>query len=338
MKRSKGDVAGFTKNLTRLSDDERPAENLKPREESQSKRRELRGTFPYHPLSNILPLLEGRQFEELVEDIRRHGLRQPIVLLNGAVLDGRNRLRACVADGVPYRTVPFDGTDPLEFVISANLRRRHLSTSQRSMVAAEIANMRQGARTDIAPDGAMSQSNAARLLNVSRRSVQRAAALRESAGPTLVGMIKRGEVTVHNAAALVELPKASGPKIGTIGTGEIPSTAEQSRPNCDVGPQAASAKEGPNARPRTRARRTAIRVDPLDLFPDLQSECAIKDARQRNKRSRWLPQTGEEQFAECLTNLFNSDDWQQVSERLRGLNPKEVVRASKKGPMLRVQR
>jgi ParB-like chromosome segregation protein Spo0J len=58
--------------------------------------------YEFHPLANIFPLMEGDAFEELVEDIRRHGLRDPIVLFQGQILDGRNRYGACLeADVAP---------------------------------------------------------------------------------------------------------------------------------------------------------------------------------------------------------------------------------------------
>ena len=54
------------------------------------------------------------------------------------------------------------------------LKRRHLSESQRAMVAATLANMRQGERTDLEPSENLpkvSQAQAAELLHVSERGV-----------------------------------------------------------------------------------------------------------------------------------------------------------------------
>ena len=105
----------------------------------------------FHPLADIFPLIEGPEFDGLVEDICTHGVREPIWLYEGQVLDGRNRYRALVELGHDsfinaelddvrfYRS--YDGDDPAAFVVSLNLKRRHLNESQRAMVAAKLANM-----------------------------------------------------------------------------------------------------------------------------------------------------------------------------------------------------
>src|SRR5262245_52615879 len=100
----------------------------------------------FHPLSDLFPLLEGAEFEELVADIRANSVREPIWLYQGQILDGRNRWLASQAAGVECPTRIYEGDDPLGFVISLNLKRRHLSESQRAMVAAKLATLRDGQR------------------------------------------------------------------------------------------------------------------------------------------------------------------------------------------------
>jgi ParB-like chromosome segregation protein Spo0J len=101
--------------------------------------------YEFHPLANIFPMITGKAFAELVEDIRANGLREKIVLFDGKIGDGRNRYKACLKAGVEPVFETYEGDDPLAYVLSANLHRRHLDDGQRSMVAAKIANMRQGA-------------------------------------------------------------------------------------------------------------------------------------------------------------------------------------------------
>jgi ParB-like nuclease domain len=121
----------------------------------------------FHPIADLFPLMEGAEFDELVSDIKANGLIEPVVMLDGMILDGRNRYRACIEAGTETTYRPFTGDDPLGYVISLNLRRRHLDESQRAMVAGKLANLRDGQRKSAPPigEGAVSQSDAAALLN-----------------------------------------------------------------------------------------------------------------------------------------------------------------------------
>jgi hypothetical protein len=90
-------------------------------------------SLTFHPLAELFPLMEGGEFDALVADIKANGLCEPITLLDGKILDGRNRYRACLAAGVEPDIIKGDGAidDPAAYIISANIRRRHLSAEQR---------------------------------------------------------------------------------------------------------------------------------------------------------------------------------------------------------------
>jgi hypothetical protein len=157
----------------------------------------------HHPLADMFPLLNPNEAAALADDIREHGLREPIVLLDGKILDGRNRHNACIAADIEPRFVEYAGDDPAAYVISVNLKRRHLKESQRAMVAARIANIRQGTRTDLEPSANLpevSQVRAAEILNVSERSVRSARTVIDQGVAELVAAVDHGEVSVSTAA------------------------------------------------------------------------------------------------------------------------------------------
>lgn len=158
-----------------------------------------------HPLAELFPAMTGEQYQALREDIAAHGVQEPIWLYDGRIIDGKHRQRACIELGIDPPRRKYAGKDPIGFVVTRNLRRRHMSESQRAMVAAKIANMRQGERTDLRPSANLrkvSQKKAAELLNVSDRSVSNARRVQERGAPALVEAVERGELAVSAAAGI----------------------------------------------------------------------------------------------------------------------------------------
>ena len=93
----------------------------------------------FHPAANIFPLMQGEAFESLVANIQAHGQHEPISLFNGKIIDGRNRYRACLEAGVEPKFRQYEGTEEwlVQFILSANLERRHLEKDQRAACAVE---------------------------------------------------------------------------------------------------------------------------------------------------------------------------------------------------------
>lgn len=201
------------------------------------------GTIKVHPAADALPLIEGAEFDALVEDIRANGQRTKCVLDHAGewLVDGRNRKRACERLGIEpqYERLP-EGTNIAAYVISTNLKRRHLTESQRAMIAAEIANLGQGQRKQTRPDGGfqdgVTQAEAAATAGVGERTVQRAKAVRDKAVPELVQAVKQGKVDLKGAEQVAKLsPKQQrelirervDPSKGPVRGGKLAAIARQ---------------------------------------------------------------------------------------------------------------
>ena len=95
-----------------------------------------------HPAAELFPMLAADELAELAEDIRTQGLHEPLWVWEDpergpVILDGRNRLAACKLAGVRPVTRTYTGDDPVSFVISENVRRRHLTAMQKAGIAAK---------------------------------------------------------------------------------------------------------------------------------------------------------------------------------------------------------
>ena len=96
--------------------------------------------FDIHPVADKFPLLLGHDYEELVRDIRDHGQLHPVVIHENQLLDGRNRVRACDELNIAPVEIEWDAPDGVtagEWIVSTNLQRRHLTSQQRAMIAAD---------------------------------------------------------------------------------------------------------------------------------------------------------------------------------------------------------
>ncbi|MCZ6907651.1 MAG: hypothetical protein O7G28_10225 [Deltaproteobacteria bacterium] len=93
----------------------------------------------WHPAARLFPLMREKQLAQLAEDIKRYRLLHPITLIGELVLDGRNRLLACAKAGVEPWFAQFNDQrmGPVQWVISQNFHRRHLTSSQATTVALE---------------------------------------------------------------------------------------------------------------------------------------------------------------------------------------------------------
>jgi hypothetical protein len=163
--------------------------------------------YPAHTLAKLFPPMDATAFKELVADIKRNGLLHPIILYQERVLDGVHRQDACLDAGIEPRFEKFFGDDPVSFVLSNNLARRHLSESQRAMIAAKIAVLPRGYNSSKEPSANMTTKQVGRLLKVSPPSIKRAKTVQNQGAPELIAAVEAGDIAVTPAAEIAKLPK-----------------------------------------------------------------------------------------------------------------------------------
>jgi ParB-like chromosome segregation protein Spo0J len=187
----------------------------------------------HHEYAALFPMLPDAELQSLANDIRDNGLETPIVTLEGAILDGRNRHRACEIAGVSPRFEEYTGKDPMQFVISHNLHRRHLDESQRGMIAARLANLRDGVRSDRQGSSiglpTHTQSEAAALLNVGTSTVKRARAVLTKGEPELAEMVADGKLSVAAAEDVAKLSQDEQKQAIAGGAAGVKEAAKKSR-------------------------------------------------------------------------------------------------------------
>jgi N6-adenosine-specific RNA methylase IME4/ParB-like chromosome segregation protein Spo0J len=174
-----------------------------------------------HPAADIFPLLDGAEFDALVEDIRIHGQREKILTdEDGVILDGRNRHRACKKLGIePVTAVwrPRKGDSILSLVVSLNINRRHLNATDKALLSDRLEPMfaaeakdrqRRGGREKGSqiidyPDTGKAAEKAAKVTGANRQYVADVKALRRNA-PAIYERLVSRDLTIPEAKQAVK--------------------------------------------------------------------------------------------------------------------------------------
>lgn len=169
--------------------------------------------FDRHPLSAAFPSMPASEQDELTLDIEKNGQREPIIIFDGMILDGWHRYNACnMLEIEPVvSNLPSD-VDPVSYVISRNIHRRHLTSSQRAAAIVSCFawskagdNQHTQSGVDAASIPLMSNSAMASMVGVSPKTIQRAKRAEEAG---LTDAVKSGAISVEQAAIIAKLPES----------------------------------------------------------------------------------------------------------------------------------
>jgi hypothetical protein len=249
-------------------------------------RREIALPGLWHDFANLFPMLDAAAQDRLREDVQTHGVREPVIVYAGRILDGRNRYMAARDLDLDFPVADFDGTpqEALAYVLSTNLHRRHLTESQRAAVASKVANMGHGDTSRFAQDAnlhlGVTSAQAAEMLNVSQRSVAAARKVHEHGDAMLFEAVERGEVAVSAAAVVADLPRGEQAAVVAAGPKAVREKAKAMRE--------AKAVPEPPAEPmdpaEAKLRRDLAKLTPEALIDDvvgLRAQIAEERARRR---------------------------------------------------------
>lgn len=174
--------------------------------------------YPAHPFADAFERLSEPEFEELKQDIAKNGQLNPVAIWKGVLLDGRNRMAACLQLGKKplVRELP-ESTNPIEFILSQNIYRRHLSTGARAMFIIEAMKLN-GKK--------LSEAKKSAKAEVSPRQLDDASAVGK-ANPKLKTMVQAGEVPLNKAATVARLPEEEQQRIVEGGSQAVKDAADR---------------------------------------------------------------------------------------------------------------
>lgn len=166
------------------------------------------GGRPAHPAADVFPMRSDEEIKELADDIREHGLREPVVeTIDGRILDGRARLAACDLAGVPVWWHTYTGDDPWGYAVTKNYESRQPSHNEANFIGARVQHRTPG---PIPPDPhhllVPPRRRIAELLHTSRGAIDRARKVVMFGVDGLQECVLKYEVPVQTAARVAQRP------------------------------------------------------------------------------------------------------------------------------------
>jgi len=160
-----------------------------------------------HPLAQMFPVVPPDEMAQIVADIKKHGIIEPIWMYEGKVLDGWHRYQAAIEAGKEPKLREWKGDDPMAFVISMNIMRRHLTGDQRAitmaLAAKKLGVLRRGPQTgQSGSDLEVRTSDIVDAANVHPRVASRAMRV-AAADPKLAARVLAGEIGLQEANEVI---------------------------------------------------------------------------------------------------------------------------------------
>lgn len=166
-----------------------------------------------HPLSRAWPDMTPDEFLHLCDSVENSGLREPIVIFQGEILDGWHRFKACLQVSIAPIFDHFEGTrEEAETLVRDKHNRRSLTLTQRMTAIAVMRSWAPsgaaGHKSKVLPGNTLTIDGLAEEAGASRSSAQQVKTVIAHGQPEVVDAMRNGILSAKKAAVIAKLPKA----------------------------------------------------------------------------------------------------------------------------------
>ena len=149
------------------------------------------------------------EYEALKQSIKDIGQQQPIIIYDNEILDGFHRYQACEELNITPKTEVYEGDNPVQYVLSANFSRRHLTQQQRAMIGAKLSEDSDwgGNKKSKVQDCTLTIKEASVITGVSPRTIKVARKLMSEASPQIVDLVSSNDISIYDGLDISKKPE-----------------------------------------------------------------------------------------------------------------------------------